>query len=153
MITTLSVLGIVLSLYFLLKYSKKLSIIESTVLIGLLLSFTVVLLGNFQLSAYSYMGYNILLLLATIGILITESRAKIKNNLFPLVIVIVWLLSVLVALLNLQYHFEVLFGKLLITVPLSIAIFARNKSYGQFTLFWIILYLIHLAIEAYNSYM
>src|SRR5690606_4157537 len=123
------------------------------VLFGLLLSFMAVLLGCFQLSTYSYMGYNILLLLSIIGILIIEVRTKAKENTFPLIIAVVWLLSVLSALLNVQYHFEVLFGKLLITVPLSIAVLAKNKKYKQFTLFWIALYLIHLVIEIYNSYM
>lgn len=150
MITITPIIGIVLSLFFL---SKKMSVLKKVAFFGLLLSFITILMGYFKLSTYAYMGYGIMLLIAIMGILIIEVRGKVKENIIPLVILLIWLLSVLTALLNIRYHFEVLFGKILITVPLSVIIFVRNKNYNQFTLFWVILYLMYLMIDVYNSYM
>ena len=148
-----STLGLLLGGYLLFKSKNDLQTFERVVLGLLTLSFLCLLLHYFKFTDSLFLTYNILILLGTLGVLIIELKRKSTLAIVPLVIGLIWLLSSLVGILNLRYHFEILSGKLFLALPLSIFILLSKKRFdSSFTKSWVILFLVNLAFEVYNAY-
>jgi hypothetical protein len=152
-VAIIAIIGALLTTYILFKKKNQIKLSERSVLFSVGLSFLIFFSISLNISTYLYIIYTVILCLSVLGVVALEANTLSNRKFMPLLVALIWFISALISLLNLQYHFEMLSVKIFITIPLSIFVLVKRKSYSAFTSFWLMLYLLNLILEICNSYL
>src|SRR5690625_423270 len=120
LVLLISIVGVLFSIYSIVKLTNEISILEKSIFILIGSSFLMVSLSYLQISKYLFLIYISLILLAVLLMLPIELKRK---SIIPSIILFLWFLSLLYQTLNLPYWKLSLTIKGVLIIPLSIVIF------------------------------
>ncbi len=149
LILIITIIGILVSIYLTLNYKNEIGGLEKGLILLIGITFLLVALSYLNISDRLFLIYCSLLILIVLSILALEFKRK---NKIPIIIALVWIISLLVQILNLPYWNMTLIIKAIVIIPLIFIILYRTKEYSYFTISWSILCLTNLLLDLLNLF-